>query len=364
MLEAYEIGISLALQDGVSTGIALVRRDLDALDRAIAATSQNLARLQAQAGAAGSGPASVQAPVPQVARQTVLPQQSQTERATIQKVADNPPPMAKAFTDAPMLPPPSVMARTNLQQPAITQSTPPIPVAVSTAVSTPQLSGANQPPANLAFSAPRPSPDPPPARPGTPRSLDRPPPTTARTPIPVALPTTGTIPGPPPAPAHPDRPATPVIAPLHAARPRHHATAQAGHSRPSDPDATSLSVTAPPTAVRPPAISARAQPRAAHAVTPAGAQPRAAYAFVPAAPISQRASTQTGTSPTAPATSAVPPAAAPPTITLQGDIILDGTRLGRWMTSSLARQAARPPSGPTGPDPRQTPLWSGQAQGF
>ena len=50
MLEAYEIGISLALQDGVSAGIALIRRDLDTLDRAIAATSQNLAKLQAQAG--------------------------------------------------------------------------------------------------------------------------------------------------------------------------------------------------------------------------------------------------------------------------------------------------------------------------
>jgi hypothetical protein len=49
---------------------------------------------------------------------------------------------------------------------------------------------------------------------------------------------------------------------------------------------------------------------------------------------------------------------------MQGDIILDGARVGRWMTSSLARQAARPPAGPTGPDPRQTPLWAGQAQGF
>ena len=50
MLEAYEIGISLALQDGVSDGIALIRRDLAALDRAIAATSQSLTRLQVQAG--------------------------------------------------------------------------------------------------------------------------------------------------------------------------------------------------------------------------------------------------------------------------------------------------------------------------
>lgn len=51
MLEAYEIGISLALQDGVSAGINLIRQDLTTLDRAIAATSQNLAKLEAQATA-------------------------------------------------------------------------------------------------------------------------------------------------------------------------------------------------------------------------------------------------------------------------------------------------------------------------
>ena len=61
MLEAYEIGISLALQDGVSAGIALIRRDLAALDRAIAATSQNLAQLQAQAGRSPALPRSTAA---------------------------------------------------------------------------------------------------------------------------------------------------------------------------------------------------------------------------------------------------------------------------------------------------------------
>ncbi len=59
-----------------------------------------------------------------------------------------------------------------------------------------------------------------------------------------------------------------------------------------------------------------------------------------------------------------PPPQSQQPMTLQGDVILDGARVGRWMTSTLARQAARPPAGPTGPDPRQTPLWSGQAQGF
>ncbi len=50
LIEAYEVGISLVLQNGVSDGIALIQRELTTLDQAIAATSQNLARLQQAAG--------------------------------------------------------------------------------------------------------------------------------------------------------------------------------------------------------------------------------------------------------------------------------------------------------------------------
>ncbi|WP_216851195.1 hypothetical protein [Acidisphaera sp. L21] len=85
----------------------------------------------------------------------------------------------------------------------------------------------------------------------------------------------------------------------------------------------------------------------------------------PGAPTYQPPSARPAASPQQPAAAsfAPPPQQAAP-ITLQGDIVLDGARVGRWMTSSLARQASRPAAGPTGPDPRQTPLWSGQAQGF
>ena len=62
MLEAYEVGISLALQDGVSDGIALIRRDLAALDRAIAATSQNLAQSTGAVGCGGCGTATIAEP--------------------------------------------------------------------------------------------------------------------------------------------------------------------------------------------------------------------------------------------------------------------------------------------------------------
>jgi len=47
----------------------------------------------------------------------------------------------------------------------------------------------------------------------------------------------------------------------------------------------------------------------------------------------------------------------------QGDVYLDGARVGRWMATYLARSAARPPGGTTGFDPRQTIAWPGAAVG-
>ena len=43
MTEAYEIGIKLALDNGVSEGLALVRRDLAATDAAVEASAARLA---------------------------------------------------------------------------------------------------------------------------------------------------------------------------------------------------------------------------------------------------------------------------------------------------------------------------------
>lgn len=46
MIDAYTIGINLALQDGVSTGIALIRRELDALNATLALSMSGLAQFQ------------------------------------------------------------------------------------------------------------------------------------------------------------------------------------------------------------------------------------------------------------------------------------------------------------------------------
>ncbi len=67
------------------------------------------------------------------------------------------------------------------------------------------------------------------------------------------------------------------------------------------------------------------------------------------------------------ATAAMPTAyapAAPSTATreqptMSGDVILDGQKVGRWMSDRMTRDAGRPPNGPTGFDPSRSPAWPG-----
>jgi hypothetical protein len=47
----------------------------------------------------------------------------------------------------------------------------------------------------------------------------------------------------------------------------------------------------------------------------------------------------------------------------QGDVLLDGMRLGRWMSRELARQAGGPQASATLFDPRTSPAWPGALQG-
>ncbi len=46
MIDAYTIGITIALEDGVSAGVATIKQDLLALDRAIQATTAGLLALR------------------------------------------------------------------------------------------------------------------------------------------------------------------------------------------------------------------------------------------------------------------------------------------------------------------------------
>ncbi len=45
--------------------------------------------------------------------------------------------------------------------------------------------------------------------------------------------------------------------------------------------------------------------------------------------------------------------------TISGDVILDGQKVGRWMSDRMTRDAGRPPNGPTGFDPSRSPAWPG-----
>ena len=397
MLEAYEIGISLALQDGVSAGIALIRRDLDALDRAIAATSQNLSHLQAQAGTAAPIRASSPSPpkpLSQVAQtapgfapqsfpaatiasgQGVVPPAS---RSPIPDMVIRVEPIATptVATDptTPIAPvasrPTPVEVQAASRGPISTTSdapqsprkvTPSVGFPVALPVAPPPPQGAASQPERAPSSTP---PMPAPARtavavPG--RALPAAPPSPRGIPEPKALPNllhavTPQVTPPAPRVSGPSRlegAVPPHSSASHQSGHHHHAPSRSA----SKAEAVSLRpAPAAPPAARMPTFAAPSFP--SHQSQPSVPMRPVAPSILQSSPEPSRQSPPPGLT-----SSFAPPPSAPPNITLQGDIILDGARVGRWMTSTLARQAARPPAGPTGPDPRQTPLWSGQAQGF
>ena len=394
MLEAYEIGITLALQDGVSAGITLIRRDLDALDRAIAATSQNLSRLQAQSGIAAPTRAS-------------LPSPPKPPSVSVQPASDPGPPTKPAVPMAVELGPTSPAMRTaphdmavhlepaamfNTAAPIAWPSAPAAPrpapaeAQIPPRTPVPTVTDAPQAPRNVAASVGlvTASPTAPPP--------ERGPALQPAPPLPSAPSLAPQMRASPPTRALPATPATPIMTPASAADTSHRAVVPPA-TQPAPRSVTSSRVepAALPHLPRPhhsghahhtvnhPAITAKPVLIRAGSVAPPGvplpalaARPSANNQAQPNVAIHPVATTTFPPPPeighpfqqSGPASSSAPPPSAPPNITLQGDIILDGARVGRWMTSTLARQAARPPAGPTGPDPRQTPLWSGQAQGF
>ena len=396
MLEAYEIGISLALQDGVSAGIALIRSDLATLDRAIAATSQNLARLQAQAsqtaapprpapaapnpapvratatspaeppdpvplpGAAASKPAE---PLPNAAPPPAVMAAAPTPERPLNRPAPLPPSLAP---NAPAIPPPQVSEGRPTTATITTQLRPTKPASSaqprqdlvkpapaiaglpSSAPSRPVLLAASSAPAppstRPANAAPQPAPQ-------VTAPLSFVPAPSFRPANPPMLPQPGVAALPPPGPAlanskHRERSQTSP----------HHPTASPKPSAPPPTTRFTERETVVPRQVGPssPATPPTAQP----SCMPLPARAAAPTQYAVPAP------SQPYQPPHPPTSFAPPPTPSQQNVTLSGDIILDGARVGRWITSTLARQAARPPAGPTGPDPRQTPLWSGQAQGF
>jgi hypothetical protein len=101
-----------------------------------------------------------------------------------------------------------------------------------------------------------------------------------------------------------------------------------------------------------------------HSVSPHPLQQRAAGTQIDLSQTSRAApdaaTTQAhppGVDPTLP--SAVPPPSESSSTALQGDVYVDGSRLGRWMTDRLVKAAELPRAATTGFDPRMTPTWPG-----
>jgi len=68
MIDAYEIGINLALQDGVSAGLEVIIRELSALDAAVAASASRLQAFMGQAQAAAAVAARTAGPLWRMSR--------------------------------------------------------------------------------------------------------------------------------------------------------------------------------------------------------------------------------------------------------------------------------------------------------
>lgn len=381
MEDAYIIGIRIALENGVSEGLSAIRQDLSGLDTQIAATTASLQRLTqiaatSSAAAIGDvgrlatrqpGPLEPAAPaseaIPAAATPVRQVEGSQAPAPPVHVHLTSPEPDAKVATAAPNFivhaPPlatpilPSVVT-TPVQPVASPLSNRDLPVrpAIASLLSDRDLSARSPPailttatasppsssaPAPLAATistslspilAPQSAPSGPSVTPLSPQP-DRSPPsapiirieqqrsiaTSTEAARPVGAPYVGTIP-----------PPTPNAAPrLHANQPFRH------ESRPRDWPPFGSGQSAAPTA------------------SPSLAIPRAATA------------SYVTTSPALP--SVAPQSTQPTSGHTSGDVFLDGTRLGTWMTNHLAREASRPPGGSTGFDPRMGIAWPGTQQG-
>ena len=311
MEKAYEIGIRLVLENGVSAGIASLQDELAAYDRALAATT---GRVSTVVNAASK----LKTPVsPDLARSLT------TGFATVEKsgaTASDEGRILKAPTQAKMTPLSTVAG-----QPARTTPTPLTPRAVMVEVT------ANSPTAAVRL----PKVPEVPGRAPVFEILD----SKLQTRVPAAAPTV-TV---PPsrfaryAPAFPAGQAPIEVLPteqgtkLNSILPTKEGSGQQKSQATREAPFSSGWDGPPPTAVPAP-MSVQAP------VCPA---PAAQALTTPAAPV---AATLSSTP-------------------MQGDVYLDGARVGRWMSDQLAREADGPQAGITGFDPRLGPAWPGSLHG-
>ncbi len=375
MIDAYEIGIRLALENGVSEGLAVIRRDLGILDAAIARSAAGLIGLQQLAGG-------LIAPNPPVVRQPAPP----PERATPADPSEPPRP-----TPLPTLP---------------------LPLPVDPVKREAQAANAS----SVSPAAPIPiSPDHPAGLPahGS-READRGPDLFVQAPLPFTINSNAPkeqAPAPRALPAAPEV-RSPAASPLSQAdppQPLRPMELNVPAAPRSEPVIQSAPVLAPQTTARVEAVSAAAPPSRSvenardgsaasrpTASTPKSPPPVQAVqrpqvpADVQLRPVRTSGSVPipspspivnqpvAAASPQPPVSMAPPPRVERPRPMSRpadpksnaaesqvkgGDIYLEGAVLGRWLADRLARAVSRPASGTTAFDPRVSPTWPGPAIG-
>ncbi len=373
MIDAYEIGITLALQDGVSAGLAAVRRDLGALDTAIAATAQGLARLQA---AAGGAVAASEAELYRVAAAMVRPGVVTRPQAAPAEPAAAPAAAAARVLEREVAAP--VRATAAPAAPSSERAAPPghaaaplLPAAAPTAVpvaATP-VSVAPMPaevPGSAAASRPAVTPDmrvtvlapavslPPPVAPGVMAAAPLPRPAAAPVTVSV-LPQSSASRAPGQRPVLERRVTAAPAAPELAAFARTMVPARMAQATTSRETRREVVRHLPEsahgrTAALPAHAASRSVPRPWAAapvaqLVPGMAAPAAAMTATPLRQTAEQVGQQVAAGPT------------------HGDVYLDGQLMGRWMADRMTRDADRPPSGPTGFDTRRSPAWPGAAVG-
>ena len=350
MIEAFEIGITLALDNGVASGIAAIRQDLDALDRAIANSSAGLATLRSLS--AGIQPPAFQS-TNMWSVNTVHPAKQSPAASPIPQLAGTPDgddtASAPSANIEPELPPPTRPA-----VPVVSDYPAPTRIAAPQ-TETPQE---HRPPIQII--APSAAHEPPSA-PATTSNID---PISSSDAPKSFIPTssrTGDVLTPIPA----LQAASYVLAP-----PSLPKAASSMHTPPEQrppPRVDDLPIWSPPTRLPTEFVPtvAPAPPRPTpiqpeHGV-PFAPNRSAAPSMVPSRSVSPNRFDAPANQPITP--DPLSPAQSSSKTTPHGEIILDGARLGRWMSDRLARAADRPSSGMTGFDPRISPNHAGAPNG-
>lgn len=345
MIDAYTIGVTLALEDGVSDGLINIRRELGILDRAIAQSTAGLNALyrlgqrlgaitEAPPGAPPAVPAggiqkeAIGGPVapdhpaqtsgirpPATAPAVFAPPPAHTTRPTPDTIATLAAPLAKLVDKA--------------QPVTRTQADQQLPPEASTIKESRAQPNAAPPilPITLQQFAPKLSQEP--------RSLETPPAEVGIPPVAphvegVEVPRSVTAPAPPISTQNDD--ATPVL-----------------HAAPSPSPGVRITTH---NAIEPPATRP-STPRVAAAPEHLTETPSRLTRVAAAIPSAWHARPKVSEQPDLPGTGGASTVSGH----ISGDIMIDGARLGRWIGEILTSVLNRPAAGMTGVDPRAMPTW-------